>query len=106
MNSFFKFSGISLAALGAYLFFKKESPKEFVYRSKNTLDETITDISNWNDKKQQLDDSVKNLNKEILKSKNTLNLVNKDIERFEFKVKPHIQKINEKVNELNHKFSH
>ncbi|WP_290123137.1 hypothetical protein [Apilactobacillus ozensis] len=41
-----------------------------------------------------------------MKSQMVINSVNKDVEMFNFKINPRIKRIDEKLNELNQKFSH
>ncbi|MCK8606646.1 hypothetical protein [Apilactobacillus ozensis] len=106
MSRILKFSGISLAALSSYLVLKKESPEHFFNRSRRNVNNLIENIADINDKKQNLTDSINKLKKELMKSQMVINSVNKDVEMFNFKINPRIKRIDEKLNELNQKFSH
>lgn len=100
IKSMLKLLGLSAAGLAAYLVVTKRDPKEFANSVYSSTRDKINGVSNVLDQKNKLTANISKLQDEVSKSKPTIEAMQRDIDEYQFKINPHVDLINQRINNI------
>lgn len=100
IKSMIKLAGLSAVGLAAYLYVNKKDPKEFaneVYLGTKLL---VSDVQKTVAAKDNLSHNIAKLQDQLGKSKPVLSNMQQDVDEFQFKTKPHLDLITQRINNI------
>ncbi|GAA6113270.1 MAG: hypothetical protein M3005_00105 [Apilactobacillus sp.] len=95
-----KLVGLSAAGLAAYLYLSDRKPSEFAKTTYDSTKDKIQSFSNVLDHKNDFSVKLTQMQDELSKSKPTLEAMSRDISEYQFKIKPHLDLINQRINNM------
>lgn len=100
IKSMLKLLGLSAAGLATYLYVTKRNPKEFTNSIYLSTKDKIDGVSNVLKQKNKVTKNISRLQDEISKSKPTIENMQRNIDEYQFKIKPHVDLINQRINNI------
>ncbi|KRL23541.1 hypothetical protein [Lentilactobacillus kisonensis] len=100
MKTFFKIMGASAFVAGAYLYSRKETPAEFIARTKKTLQAQKEAVSDWQTAYTDFKKSMAHFKDQLPELTSTINALQRDIDEAMFQIQPRVDEINKVTSKM------
>jgi len=101
MNQFIKFSLLtSAAAVAGYVALNRNETIVFATKTADKFSEKKQDLANWNRSKKAVTGNLKKLKSSIEEATPLLDELQSDIDKFQYKIQPYLDKIESVTNNL------
>ena len=87
-------------SLALHLYNKRQSPAAFVSETVTTVKTKYADYQDWRKKASAFSDRLNHLNAEMAKAQPVLDSIQDDVQQFQFKIQPRLDKINETLDKF------
>lgn len=86
--------------LAMHLINKRQSPVDFVSETVTTVKTKYADYQDWRKKASAVSDKLTQLNSAVAKAQPVIDSIQDDVQHFQFKIQPRLDKINETLDKF------